>query len=73
LPKLYVVTINEVSGELFGGVVVGAAKLDRSNEMTVRTNDICPVLYHRIPSPSVFPAGTRKARRSLYTSEHKPK
>jgi hypothetical protein len=55
LPKLYVVTINELLSVLFGRVIVRTKKLDRSDETTVYANDVRSVLCHRISSPSVFP------------------
>jgi hypothetical protein len=71
LPKLYVVTINELLSVLFGRVIVRTKKLDRSDETTVYANDV------RRPSHFVaigFPRGwtPRKVRRSLSTFEHKP-
>jgi hypothetical protein len=38
LPKLYVMTVNQVLGVLLGGVVVWADQLNRPEEMAVRTN-----------------------------------
>jgi hypothetical protein len=46
LPKLDMVTIHELLGVFFGGVVVGADKLDRPHELAVNTDNASSVLGH---------------------------
>jgi hypothetical protein len=49
LPKLDIVTINELLGIFFSDVIVGTKKLYRSDEVAVRANDVRPILCHRMP------------------------
>jgi hypothetical protein len=46
LPKLYMVTIHELLGVFFGGVVVGADKLDGPHELAVNTDNASSILGH---------------------------
>lgn len=48
LPKLDVVTVNEVLGVFFRGVIIGAKKFDSPRELAIHTNDIRAVFGHRI-------------------------
>jgi hypothetical protein len=48
LPKLHVVTVNEVLGVFVRGVIIGAKKFDSPHELAVHTNDIRPAFGHRI-------------------------
>jgi hypothetical protein len=46
LPKLYVVTINELPGVFFRGVIVGADEFDGPEKTAVRTDDIGSIFCH---------------------------
>jgi hypothetical protein len=46
LPKLYVVTINELPGVFLCGVIVGADKFDGPEKTAVRTDDIGSIFCH---------------------------
>jgi hypothetical protein len=46
LPKFDVMTVNQVLGVLFRGVVIGTKQLDRSDEAPVDANDIGSVFRH---------------------------
>jgi len=48
LPKLDVVTVNELFGVFLRGVVVGTKNLYHSDEVAVRANDVSSILCHRI-------------------------
>jgi hypothetical protein len=45
-PKLDIMTIDEVLGVFFRGVVIGADKFDRSRELAVLANDVRSILSH---------------------------
>jgi hypothetical protein len=49
LPKLYVVTVNELPCGLFRGLVVGAHKLDCPANMTVLVQNVDPIFGHLRP------------------------
>jgi hypothetical protein len=55
LPKLYVVTVNELFGVFFGGVVIGTKKLYRSEEVAIAVNDIRSILRHCVQSAGSVP------------------
>lgn len=46
LPKLYVVTVNQPLGVLFGDLIVWAEKFDCPEKLAVRRDNICPVPCH---------------------------
>jgi hypothetical protein len=51
LPKLYVVTVNELLCLLYGGLVVGGLKIDGLPETTVGPNNVRSILSHFGPFP----------------------
>jgi hypothetical protein len=46
LPKLHVVTVDQVLGVLFRGVIVGADKLNRPDEVPIGADDVRAMLGH---------------------------
>jgi hypothetical protein len=51
LPKLYVVTINELLCAFFRRVVVRALKINRADDVVIISHDVRPILGH-MPFPS---------------------
>ena len=46
LPKLYVVTINQLLSAFLGCVIIAAVKINCLTEVTIFRDDVCPILDH---------------------------
>ena len=46
LPKLYVMTINELTSVFYGGALIRATELDCPENVAILANDICSILCH---------------------------